>query len=115
MFQLFSIYDKKGQGQPQVSTLTVLVHAVLRCSRLQTKFHGHRSSGRRVSKVFTIYEPGGHLGHVTIKATELALDHIEQSRIINFIVFSDSFYVPQSLHNRQIETPLLLDALFFKT
>ena len=34
-----------------------------------------------------------------IKAIDLALDHIEQSRNTDFIIFSDSLSVPQSLHN----------------
>ena len=46
-----------------------------------------------------------------IKAIDLALDHIEQSRSSDFIIFSDSFSVLQSLHNRHIENPLLLDVL----
>ena len=46
-----------------------------------------------------------------IKAIDLALDHIEQSRGSDFIIFSDSFSVLQSLHNRHIENPLLLDVL----
>ena len=46
-----------------------------------------------------------------IKAIDLALDHIEQSRNADFIIFSDSLSVVQSLHNRHIEKPLLLDVL----
>ena len=46
-----------------------------------------------------------------IKAIDLALDHIEQSRNSDFIIFSDSLSVLQSLHNRYIENPLLLDVL----
>ena len=50
-----------------------------------------------------------------IKAIDLALDHIEQSRNSDFIIreriFSDSLSVLQSLHNRRIENPLLLDVL----
>ena len=46
-----------------------------------------------------------------IKAIDLALDHIEQSRNTDFIIFSDSLSVLQSLHNRHIENPLLLDVL----
>ena len=46
-----------------------------------------------------------------IKAVDLALDHIEQSRSSDFIIFSDSLSVLQSLHNRHIENPLLLDVL----
>ena len=46
-----------------------------------------------------------------IKAIDLALDHIEQSRSSDFIIFSDSLSVLQSLHNRHIENPLLLDVL----
>ena len=46
-----------------------------------------------------------------IKAIDLALDHIEQSRNSDFIIFSDSLSVLQSLHNRHIENPLLLDVL----
>ena len=46
-----------------------------------------------------------------IKAIDLALDHIEQSRSSDFIIFSDSPSVLQSLHNRHIENPLLLDVL----
>ena len=42
-----------------------------------------------------------------IKATDLALDHIEQSRNSDFIIFSDSLSVLQSLYNRHIENPLL--------
>ena len=44
-----------------------------------------------------------------IKAIDLALDHIEQSRNSDFIIFSDSLSVLQSLHNRQTENPLLLE------
>ena len=46
-----------------------------------------------------------------IKAIDLALDHIEQSRNSDFISFSDSLSVLQSLHDRHIENPLLLDVL----
>ena len=46
-----------------------------------------------------------------IKAIDLALDHIEQSRNTDFIIFSDSLSVLQSLNNRHIENPLLLDIL----
>ena len=46
-----------------------------------------------------------------IKAIDLALDHIEQSRSSDFIIFSDSLSALQSLHNRHIENPLLLDVL----
>ena len=46
-----------------------------------------------------------------IKAVDLALGHIEQSRSSDFTIFSDSLFVLQSLHNRHIENPLLLDVL----
>ena len=46
-----------------------------------------------------------------IKAIDLALDHIEQSMSSDFIIFSDSLSVLQSLHNRHIENPLHLDVL----
>ena len=46
-----------------------------------------------------------------IKAIDLALDHIEQSRNSDFISFSDFLSVLQSLHDRHIENPLLLDVL----
>ena len=46
-----------------------------------------------------------------IKAIDLALDHIEQSRNSDFIIFSDSLSVLQSLHNRHIGNPLLLNVL----
>ena len=46
-----------------------------------------------------------------IKAIDLALDHIEQSRSSDFVIFSDSLSVLQSLHNRNIEHPLLLGVL----
>ena len=48
-----------------------------------------------------------------IKAIDIAfkLDHIEQSRNTDFIIFSDSVSVLQSLHNRHIGNPLLLDVL----
>ena len=46
-----------------------------------------------------------------IKAIDLALDHIEQSRSSDFIIFSDSLSVLQSLHNRHIENSLILDVL----
>ena len=46
-----------------------------------------------------------------IKAIDLALDHNEQSRNSDFIIFSDSLSVLQSPHNRHIENPLLLDVL----
>ena len=45
------------------------------------------------------------------KAVDLAFDHIEQSRNSDFIIFSDSLSVLQSLHNRRMENPLLLDVL----
>ena len=45
-----------------------------------------------------------------IKAIDLALDHIEESRSSDFIIFSDSLSVLQSLHNRHIENPLLFGA-----
>ena len=45
------------------------------------------------------------------KAIDLALDHIEQSRNTDFVIFSDSLSVLQSLYNLQIENPLLLDVL----
>ena len=48
---------------------------------------------------------------VEIKAIDLALDYIEQSRNTDFIIFSDSLPVLQSLHNNHIENPLLLDVL----
>ena len=46
-----------------------------------------------------------------IKAIDLVLDHIEQTRNSDFIIFSDSLSVLQSLHNHHIENPLLLDVL----
>ena len=46
-----------------------------------------------------------------IKAIDLALDHIAQSRSSDFIIFSDSLSVLQSIHNRHITNPLLLDVL----
>ena len=46
-----------------------------------------------------------------IRAIDLAVDHIEQSRNSDFIIFSDSLSVLQSLHNRHIKNPLLLDVL----
>ena len=46
-----------------------------------------------------------------IKVIDLALDHIEQSRNLDFIIFSDSISVLESLHNRQTENPLLLDVI----
>ena len=46
-----------------------------------------------------------------IKAIDLALDHIEKSRNTDFIIFSDSLSVLQSLHNRHIEHSILLDVL----
>ena len=46
-----------------------------------------------------------------IKAIDLALDDIEQSRNSDFIIFSDFLSVLQSLHNRHIENSLLLDVL----
>ena len=46
-----------------------------------------------------------------IKAIYLALGHIEQSRNTDFIIFSDSLSVLQSLHNRHIVNLLLLDVL----
>ena len=46
-----------------------------------------------------------------IKAIDLALDHIEQSRNTDFVIFSDSLSVLKSLHNRHIQNPLLLDVL----
>ena len=46
-----------------------------------------------------------------VKAIDLALVHIEQSRNTDYIIFSDSLSVLQSLHNRHIENRLLLDVL----
>ena len=46
-----------------------------------------------------------------IKAIDLDLDHIEQSRNTGFIIFSDSLSVLQPLHNRHIENPLLLNVI----
>ena len=46
-----------------------------------------------------------------IKVIDLALDHIEQSRNLDFIIFTDSISVLESLHNRQTENPLLLDII----
>ena len=46
-----------------------------------------------------------------IKAIGLALNHIEQERNTDFIIFSDSLSVLQSLHNCHIENPLLWDVL----
>ena len=46
-----------------------------------------------------------------IKANDLALDHNKQSRNTDFIIFSDSISVLQSLHNRHIENHLLLNVL----
>ena len=47
-----------------------------------------------------------------IKAIDLAFDHIEQSRNSDFIIFSNSLTVLQSLHNRHIENPLLFGCPF---
>ena len=47
-----------------------------------------------------------------MKAFDLVLDYIEQSRNTDFISFSDSLTVLKSQHNRHIENPLLLDVLF---
>ena len=46
-----------------------------------------------------------------IKAIDLALDHIEQSRNTDFIISSDFLSVFSSLHNRLTENSLLLDVL----
>ena len=46
-----------------------------------------------------------------IKSIDLGLDHIEQSGNTDFIILSDSLSVLQSLHNRHVENPLLLDVL----
>ena len=54
---------------------------------------------------------GASIFSAQIKAIDLALDHNEQSRNSDFIIFSDSLSVLQSLHNRRIENPLLLDVL----
>ena len=54
---------------------------------------------------------GASIFSAEIKAIDLALDHIEQSRNSDFIIFSDSLSLLQSLHNRRIENPLLLDVL----
>ena len=54
---------------------------------------------------------GASIFSAEIKAIDLALDHIEQSRNSDFIIFSDSLSVLQSLHNRRIANPLLLDVL----
>ena len=53
---------------------------------LQTKFRENRPAGSRAEdflKVFTIYERGGHLGHVT------------SIMLINF-----HFLVPESFHTK---------------
>ena len=50
-----------------------------------------------------------------IKAIALALDHIEQSRNSDFIIFSDSLSVLKSLHNCHIKNPPLLDVLLKQT
>ena len=46
-----------------------------------------------------------------IKAIDLALDHYEQSRNTDFVIFFYSLSVLQSLYNRHVENPLLLDVL----
>ena len=46
-----------------------------------------------------------------LKAIDLALNHNEQTRNTDFIIFSDSLSVLQSLHNRHIENPPLLDVI----
>ena len=47
-----------------------------------------------------------------IKAIDVALNHIERSRNTDFIIFSDSLSVLQSLHNWHTENPLPLDVHF---
>lgn len=46
-----------------------------------------------------------------IKAIDLALNHIEQSTSRDFIIFSDSLSVLQSLNSRQLDNSLLTDIL----
>ena len=66
--------------------VTIYINFVeLESKMLQDKFQDHRTygSGRRFSKVFTIYGHGGHLGHVTS------------------IMSSDfHFLVPESFHTK---------------
>ena len=116
---LFSLHnDKKSQTDPLV---------------FRTKFHELSSDFPNYETIFTdgskdgdtagsacvspsdTYKcrlpDGASIFSAEIKAIDLALDHIEQSRNSDFIIFSDSLSVLQSLHNRRIENPLLLDVL----
>ena len=63
--QIWPCY-KNGQGQPSVFIWRNLI--VLEYPKLYTKFQDHRPLGseeRFCFRIFTIYEPGSHLGHVT--------------------------------------------------
>ena len=114
---LFSLHnDKKSQTDPLV---------------FRTKFHELLSDFPNYETIFTDGSKDGDTAgsacvtpsntykcrlpdsasifSADIKAIDLALDHIEQSRNSDFIIFSDSLSVLQSLHNRRMENPLLLD------
>ena len=116
---LFSLHnDKKSQTDPIV---------------FRTKFHELLSDFSNYETIFTDGSKDGDTAgsacvtpsdthkcplpdnvsifSAEIKAIDLALDHIKQSRNSDFIIFSDSLSVLQSLHNRHIENPLLLDVL----
>ena len=116
---LFSLHnDKKSQTDPLV---------------FRTKYHELLSNFPRYEIIFTDGSKDGDTAgsacvtpfdtykyrlpdnafifSAEIKAVDLALDHIEQSRNTDFVIFSDSLSVLQSLHNRHVENPLLLDVL----
>ena len=109
---LFSLHnDKKSQTDPLV---------------FRTKFHELLSDFPNYETIFTDGSKDGDTAgsacvipsdtykcrlpdsasifSAEIKAIDLALDHIEQSRNSDFIIFSDSLSVLQSLHNRRMET-----------
>jgi len=54
---------------------------------------------------------GASIFTAEIRAIELALQHIDKKHILNSIIFSDSLSVLQSLHNRNLENPILKNIL----
>jgi len=58
---------------------------------------------------------GSSIFSAEIRAIDLALQYIASKRILNSIIFSDSLSVLQSLHNRKLENPLLVNILLKHT
>ena len=116
---LFSLHnDKKSQTDPLV--FRTKYHELLsNFPSYETKFTDGSKDGDTAgsacvtpSDTYKCRLPdNASIFSAEIKAIDLALDHIEQSRSSDFIIFSDSLSVLQSLHNRHIENPLLLDVL----